>query len=82
MVDELKFEDRSVTKIVAEVKWHMVIIEKDFNNKGKWKFMIFKDTPAALGGELVLEKNNIDSLIEAKKRATTNFYTKLGRNIS
>jgi len=81
MIEELKFEDRSITKIVAELKWHMVIIEKDFNNVWKWKFSIFKDTPGALGWELILEKWKIDSLVEAKKRASSNFYTKLGKNI-
>jgi hypothetical protein len=58
----------------------MVIIEKDHLHPGNWKFSIYKDTVAALGWELVLEKFKITSLVEAQKRAELNFNEILKNN--
>jgi len=69
----LKFSDRSVIKHVAEEKGHVIVINQDYSNPGKWEFAIYKDTPNALGSELITSKNKITWLYEAKRRATAIF---------
>lgn len=69
----LKFSDRSVIKHVAEEKGHVIVINQDYSNPGKWEFAIYKDTANALGSDLLKSKNNIAWLYEAKRRAVAIF---------